>query len=936
MKAIFLLVFLTLFSVGVTGQDAEAIPSPSPTATPFTTAQIAQHKNRVDQAAATTDVGARVRDLEAFVSEAAGSPEVPRARAALAAGRVTLADERLQQGATAEAVALMKQAVTDAPTPMPDRLFTDIFVRIPGRLYFAGERTPALDIAEAIEKKMSQKPDQLLLMSQFYLSIEDGARAERMALAAVAADPSAAAHSAVGIARRLQFDLEGARESFASALELDPASAPAKRGLADMTRAIGKPAEAAAIYRELLDQDENDAAAETGYILSLLDSGKRAEAEAALDRSLETNPSNVVLLAGAAYAYAAQGNGDKAVEFGDLALALEPRYIWSYIAMGRGFMLQNKPLEAERVLLAGRRYGNFPTLEFEIANARVMAGFYREAAEDLRTYFEIRDGLIRTRLGGRVERSALSFEELTINESRASIFAPKNPVNADRSAQLKTLLELSQAIDAGNAAAASEIIDRFVMGSDEMKLHRQIYSAGALLEKRLAPEKVHELARAATGNTDRGLQVPHATMAVMANELYAPRREAALRYDYVAQPDVPKQTLSAILRGRIEELAGAAFLMEGRNAEAAIRFRRAISVVPERSAWSRSAHWRLGSVLQSDGNDKEALAHYLQGYDPSNPEVMKYVVIESLYAKVNGSTDGLERRIGPNPLPPTVGETPATLPAAPAEQPQAPVVVDAPIELPPTVDEVTVDEMKAPPVTDEATPDPPVAKPVAAEVETVKEVEANTEAPPVIDGPAIVPIAQPVKEVKAEVEEEETEEDTPTEEVLTSDEPDPPVEDPAPPLEKALPPTADKRATPKVVVEDRTTLANEKAAAEKKKASLFEPIIIGVPSSRPRRTEADAARCEIKPSQENVSIMRNGGTVGILVGISGPAGTSSASDIRAISRSPNDVEVVIEKNEAAVSSRVLFVIRSVSDETGTFKVVLLAPCGEKEISVRVR
>ena len=44
---------------------------------------------------------------------------------------------------------------------------------------------------------------------------------------------------------------------------------------------------------------------------------------------------------------------------------------------------QKKPLDAERTLLGARRYGNFPTLEYEIASARLMAGFYRDAAEEL-------------------------------------------------------------------------------------------------------------------------------------------------------------------------------------------------------------------------------------------------------------------------------------------------------------------------------------------------------------------------------------------------------------------------------------------------------------------------------------------------------------------------------------------------------------------------
>src|SRR5204863_5817692 len=119
-------------------------------------------------------------------------------------------------------------------------------------------------------------------------------------------------------------------------------------------------------------------------------------------KSLEANPGNVILLAGAAYWYAAHNDGDKAVEYAQKAIAADPRFIWSHIALARGLLAQNKPVEAEKMLLAARRYGNFPTLEYEIASARLGAGLYREAAEELARSFSLKDGMIQARLGGRV------------------------------------------------------------------------------------------------------------------------------------------------------------------------------------------------------------------------------------------------------------------------------------------------------------------------------------------------------------------------------------------------------------------------------------------------------------------------------------------------------------------------------------------------------
>ena len=88
-----------------------------------------------------------------------------------------------------------------------------------------------------------------------------------------------------------------------------------------MKRAVGKPAEAVDLYREILvSRFAADSAAETGLILSLFDADKKSEAEAEMAKSLEQNPNNLPLLVGAAYWYAAHGNGAKAVELGQKAV----------------------------------------------------------------------------------------------------------------------------------------------------------------------------------------------------------------------------------------------------------------------------------------------------------------------------------------------------------------------------------------------------------------------------------------------------------------------------------------------------------------------------------------------------------------------------------------------------------------------------------------
>ena len=61
--------------------------------------------------------------------------------------------------------------------------------------------------------------------------------------------------------------------------------------------------------------------------------------------------------------YMAQKKYDAAIIEYRKAIAADPRFIWSHIALARGFLAQNKPVEAEKTLLSARRYGNFPTLE---------------------------------------------------------------------------------------------------------------------------------------------------------------------------------------------------------------------------------------------------------------------------------------------------------------------------------------------------------------------------------------------------------------------------------------------------------------------------------------------------------------------------------------------------------------------------------------------
>ena len=144
--------------------------------------------------------------------------------------------------------------------------------------------------------------------------------------------------------------------------------------------------------------------------------------------------------------------------------------------------MQGKPIEAEQMLVAARKFGNFPTLQYEIASARLAAGFFREAAEELKKSFAVADGMVSTRLGGRIEKSAESFTDAISLERRASIFSPTAADSAEDSARLKMLVELNDklAAETKDVSAIVAAAESFAGGSDNMSVHRKLYAANLL------------------------------------------------------------------------------------------------------------------------------------------------------------------------------------------------------------------------------------------------------------------------------------------------------------------------------------------------------------------------------------------------------------------------------------------------------------------------
>jgi tetratricopeptide (TPR) repeat protein len=646
----------------------------------------------------------RIEKLKAFIETHPRSNIKPFAIELLVSAYASLGDEKLKAGDAEGGVAQFNEALIQTPEKMSDALFLKVVSQIPTNLYMRGQRSTSLEAARLIEAKVKDEPKRLLALAGFYLSVEQVDEAARLSELAIGLQPEmAAAHQALGAARHMALRLDDAATEYARALELDPKLTEARRSLADLRRAAGKAEDALAIYREQLTADPADKAARAGLVLSLLDLGKREEAEREMEAALKAETSNLPLIVGASYWYAAHNEPALAQELAARAIGIEPRYTWAHIALARSLVAQRRPLEAERALRFARAYGRFPTLDYELASALAASGLYEEAATELAHSFSIKDGQIETRLAGRTLAHDLSFIELLAPERRAGIFQPA-PADTEANARmLKGLLELSFVLSSSEGSVDSALLasaqQDFLAGEDGTRAFRQLYLASRLLQRGVELSRVVELSEAASNGVEAALDAPAATVAVMADELRNERARALASGGILAVGDVPRNVLDRIIRGRIEDLIGWSLFNQDKGSEALMHLKRAISVLPENSAWWRTAEWHLGATLDATGSQQEALAAYLKSYNRYVPDPVRRVIIEKLYRKVNGSLDGLNDRIGPAPsvssntggstgttsqpiesTTPAPTETPQQTPPPTSEQPKTESTEQKPVE----------------------------------------------------------------------------------------------------------------------------------------------------------------------------------------------------------------------------------------------------------------
>jgi uncharacterized membrane protein YgcG/tetratricopeptide (TPR) repeat protein len=670
----------------------------------------------------TLPLEARITRLKEFLADYPDSKSKPRAIELLVSAHAGVGDQRLKKGDIAGGIEQLMLAINTAPADTSEKLFSGVIAQIPLNLYLRGERGSAAQAAQTIETKFGTDAKRLIALSSYYVATEQSGEAVRIATRAVTLAPDMAeAHRTLGLALHISLRLEEALVEYKRALELDPNSKPARLGVADLSRGLGRSDEALALYRQQLALDAADKSARAGLVLSLLDLGRMDEAKSELETALNAEPKNLSLLAGVAYWFAAHNDTAQANDYGRKALEIEPRYTWSHVAMARTFVAQRKPLNAERALRFARQYGKFPTLDYELANALSAAGLFAEAAEVLTESFDWKDGQIETRLAGRTSAKAKSFPELLAPERRGSIFQSAAADNDSSAKILKDLLAftvLSNQDQKGGTLDEARIVaaaKEFAAGNDPAQVHRQLYAAGRLLQKGIGFSTAHELAEAARSTADAGLTVPEVTLAVQADEYREIRARAIAQGGTPNIVEAPRNVLSNLLRGRIEDISGWALFNLDKSDEAVDHLRRAANILPERTPVWRTSLWHLGVALERQDKGEEALSYYIKSYSVGDPDPVRRTVIERLYRKLHGSLTGLDERMGSASFSvPTQAEPPAVADTTTAQ----------------------------PSASSDVTPNP-VASPIAKSPSTPPETKSSPE--PTMTAPAVVPEAAPVK-----------------------------------------------------------------------------------------------------------------------------------------------------------------------------------------------
>src|SRR6185369_11814727 len=113
------------------------------------------------------------------------------------------------------------------------------------------------------------------------------------------------------------------------------------------------------------------------------------------------NPSDFRFRTQLAYWYALQRDYEKATTWAEAALRIEPRYPWARVVLANAYMANGRFPDAEKEMVLAKKYGQFPSIVFEMGRLYARAGLFDDALETWAEGFEVtRLGQFRTSVGG--------------------------------------------------------------------------------------------------------------------------------------------------------------------------------------------------------------------------------------------------------------------------------------------------------------------------------------------------------------------------------------------------------------------------------------------------------------------------------------------------------------------------------------------------------
>ena len=639
----------------------------------------------------------RINLLQKFLVNYRGSAQEAEAREMLMRELALRGEQRLREGDPQKASEDFKTIFRVTSGDITDRVFDQYIFPLPVAMNAFGYRTEAVALMRSFEARFAKEPARLVQIGFFYVQVEAPVEAVRILERSVELAPGDhRAHNSLGAAYLINLRLDDAEQEFTKAAELDAADEYANLNLANMLRAHGDYARAAALYSKQIAVKSDDADAHGGLAISLLALGRDEEAERELSRASRLGPQNYRFFTQLAYYYAAHRKPQQARVAIEQAAAIEPRFAWAFITKANIDAIDGKYGDGLSTLIMAQQLGTFPTLNFELSKILMLLDGYDQALDVLSKAIAVtEDGEFEARLGGVMRARSPRLDLLLERERQAALFFNEPLTTTMQYRLAESLFRFDHYQKAALAARAKK-------GTPQREAPKTSKASGARsrptrtpaappattgdsesqagararrVQEKAAPEAplsagsdagiagVPEMIRAITEFTslDDGRQAFR--MVWVAHRLAEnglaldAAIELALRAISVADPatepggsmrDAPlldREGRKAVFLGRAEDALGWALFKKGDTRGALLHLSRSVDIYPINNE-RKGALWHLGVATEEAGDERRALDFYIASYDPSSPAwAGRRVQIEALYKKLTGTLNGLDDRL---------------------------------------------------------------------------------------------------------------------------------------------------------------------------------------------------------------------------------------------------------------------------------------------------